>query len=486
MSLQPSSPDATIVSPSDAMVRPLASPAESDASCRSVLSLLIFTSALWLVFASLLGLLASLKFHAPNMLANYPWTTFGRIQPAHQNAFLYGFAIPAGLAVALWIFCRLGRTVLAFGGVAVAGALLWNVGVATGVAGILLGDNTGYEGLEIPSYASPILLVAFCLLGFCAVATFHNRRELELYPSQWFLFAALFWFAWIFSTAHTVVASQSISGLAQACVAFWYSNNLRLIVLGALGIGAIFYFIPKLIGAPLHSRALAIFAFWTLLFFGSWAGIPAGTPLPAWVGAWSGMAAILLILPILAVAVNFHMTAHASLEARRGSPPLRFILFAASAFVVATTLGILAQLRPMSDVLRFTFFEQGHIRLFLYGFFAMAMFGAIYHILPRLTLQEGRGGILGHFWLSAVGIICLFLSLAVGGAVQGFALNDPDVTFLNALFDTIIFFRISTLGELLMLAASLLFLLNITGQFYRCFRACCCPPSGKLPRKERR
>ncbi len=46
---------------------------EIDASCRVPLFLLFAKSAAWLVVASIFGLLASLRFHSPELLAGHAW-----------------------------------------------------------------------------------------------------------------------------------------------------------------------------------------------------------------------------------------------------------------------------------------------------------------------------------------------------------------------------------------------------------------------------
>ncbi len=84
-----------------------------DASCRVPLLALFGGAALWLVVGLALALLASLNFHMPWMFGDHAWLTYGRVQPAANDAILYGFAIPAALGVALWIFARLGETELA-------------------------------------------------------------------------------------------------------------------------------------------------------------------------------------------------------------------------------------------------------------------------------------------------------------------------------------------------------------------------------------
>src|ERR1035438_9433890 len=75
-----------------------------DASLRVPLLALFGGAALWLVIGSVLGLIASIKFHAPDFLANCPWLTYGRVQPAADDSLLYGFCIPAAPRVMLWIF----------------------------------------------------------------------------------------------------------------------------------------------------------------------------------------------------------------------------------------------------------------------------------------------------------------------------------------------------------------------------------------------
>ena len=50
-----------------------------DASCRVPLLALCGGAALWLVVGSVLAMIASIKFHAPDFLADCPWLTYGRV-----------------------------------------------------------------------------------------------------------------------------------------------------------------------------------------------------------------------------------------------------------------------------------------------------------------------------------------------------------------------------------------------------------------------
>jgi len=63
------------------------------------------------------------------------------------------------------------------------------------------------------------------------------------------------------------------------------------------------------------------------------------------------------------------------------------------------------------------------------------MFGAMYYIIPRLVEWEWPSASLirWHFWLAAIGILVMVGALTMGGLLQGFALNDPQVNFMTTL-----------------------------------------------------
>src|SRR2546425_1604425 len=324
--------------------------ADIDASCRNPVVFLFAKAAGWLVLGSVFGFIATLKFHKPDLLADSAWLTYGRVQPAAMNSFLYGFAFQAALGAALWIICRLGRTTLVQPGIAVVGAMIWNLGVAIGVVGILAGDSTGYEWLEMPRYASPILFTAYAIIGVCALLTFHHRREPTLYVSQWFLLAALFWFPWIYSTANLLLVFFPARGVLQAVVDWWYIGNLSQIWFGFIGLAAIFYFLPELTGRPLYSNYLAILAFWTLALFGGWCGLHYGAPLPAWMPSLSTVFTVLTVIPLIAVAINLNKTFSGAAAELKQSPPLRFVVFGALAYLLAGALTILSAFPYFSQI----------------------------------------------------------------------------------------------------------------------------------------
>jgi len=452
-------------------------PEEIDASCRVPVLFLFVCAAFWLVFASLLSLAASLKFHMPAFLADCPWLTYGRVQPAAANALVYGFAIQASLGVALWLVARLGRTALILPGLATIGAVIWNAGMKLGMLAIFAGDSTGFELLEMPGYVSPILFVAYAVIGVSALLTFIQRREPGLYVSQWFLLAALFWFPWIYSTANMLLVFVPVRGVMQAVVNWWFVGNLTNIWFGFIGLAAIFYFIPRLTGRPLHSRYQAMFAFWTLALFGSWGNVPHSAPLPSWLPGLSTVFAVFTLLPLVAVGLNLWHTLGGRLAAAKGEVSLRLLVISAAAYLVAGALSAVSSLDKVNELLCFTFFVPALKQLFLYGFVGLGLFGAIYHIVPQLTSSGFPSPRLVKLNVvcAIVGLVLCVFPLAIGGVVQGIALNDANVPFMDTLKPALMFFRLSTLGDLALLLASGALLINLFWLLTRCCRACCVP-----------
>ena len=107
------------------------------------------TSLVWLFLGSVFGDVVSLKFQFPDWLQQWGITSFGRLRPAHLSAMIYGWASIAMLGVALWIIPRLVHAPLRWPRLALAGLVLWNIGVAIGIVGLLVGRTDGLEWLEM-------------------------------------------------------------------------------------------------------------------------------------------------------------------------------------------------------------------------------------------------------------------------------------------------------------------------------------------------
>jgi cytochrome c oxidase cbb3-type subunit 1 len=449
-----------------------------EASCRLPLLALFASGATWFFLAILFSFLASLKFHEPHILASQAFWTYGRVHAASVNCLLYGFGVPMVVAVSYWLLCRLGRAPLACPVVALIGAKVWNLAVAAAVIGVLCGDSTGFDAFELPKYVLLPMLMGYLLMGVPAMLTFHRRAEGALYPSQWFVLGALFWFPWIFTTAAAMLVRMPARGIMQPIVAWWYAHNFSTVFLGFAGLASILYFVPKLLGRPLHSAYLAMAAFWGLAFFGSCGGIPAGAPFPIWIVSLSTVGTILSTAVVIAVAVNFYQTIRNDLDAMDNNLPVRFAYVALVFWLIASVHQIVGVLPNVAALTNFTWFAVAQWKLFHYGFFALAVFGAIYYVTPRLLDAAAPpdwsvGLVKAHFWCMFFGILISYISLIVGGVGQGFLLNDTKYTITQVMAGTLTALRADTMGDLLILLGTFFFLLNLAKLLVAHCRACC-------------
>jgi cytochrome c oxidase cbb3-type subunit 1 len=433
-----------------------------DQSIRIPVLVFLASGVFWLIVASGFWLLASSQIHTPTAWWTFPgvaWLSFGRTYPAFLNCFLYGWATCAGIGVGIWLLARLGRVPLRNPLFPVLAAATWNTGIAVGVLSVMVGATTGKQMLEFPSYAAFILFLAFVIVGLWALTIFWARRPGPTYVSQWYILGAFLWFSWMYSTANILLNFTSAPGPAQPAINWWYIGSLIDLWLTPIALGTAYYLIPKLVGRPIYSYGLALFGFWSLALLGGWTGMThlIGGPLPAWMITASIVARVLMILPVLAVAANFHLTIKAKFEDLGWNPALRFIVIGAMAYTAYGLEGSLISTRTIAQITQFTFVTFGHAQLGLFGFFSMILFGAYYYIVPRLLERQWLlpGFIKLHFWFNVVGIGLLLFAVTMGGLIQGFGLQDPRVS-MSAVSDLIgPFLLIQNVAVLLLMLANL-------------------------------
>jgi cytochrome c oxidase cbb3-type subunit 1 len=448
-------------------------PAEIDVSCSAPLAWLFGSAAVWLAIGTLLNLVASIKLHSPGFFADPAWLTFGRVRPAGMDALLYGFASQAAMGMIVWLTCRLGASPLCCRGPVLLAAWFWNLGVTIGVLGVLAGGSTGFGWVEMPRFAHGILFASYTVIGLVTLVSFHNRTERNLYVSQWYILAAMFWFPWIYSGAQLLLFSWPVRGVLQSFINVWFTNNFVTLWLGAVALATLFYFIPKLINRPLYSSYVAGFGFWTYVLFAGWTGPIQliGGPLPTWMIAIGTSAALLLIVPTVAVGYNWYMTVAGLRFDRRDASNvvLRCILFGALAYFVASVGGILLGCYRVSAITQFSLVPLALAYFIIYGFFGMTAFGAIYYIIPRATAFDWPSAKLVriHYACSVAGVGILFVALLLGGLIQGYRLNQTTVDIVRVTRGTIPFIGLSTLGWLILLVGQLAFLKNLFTLLHR-------------------
>lgn len=433
-----------------------------DASCRYPVVVFFVSAALWLLVGTVLALLASLKMHAPELLGDVSWLTWGRVRPAHLNTMIYGWGSMSGVGVILWLVARLCRVRCPLQLPLVVGAVLWNVGVAGGTIGLLSGGSTSVEWLEFPYPWSFLFALVFAVVMAATIMMFSARRVRHVYVSQWYLFGAILWFPFLYVLANSLIHGRVATGVVQASANWWFAHNVLGLWFTPIGLAAIYYLLPKVLGRPIHSYYLSILGFWTLALFYNWAGTHhlVGGPIPAWLVTVGIVGSVMMFIPVTVVAINHHMTMVGNFHRLKTSPTLRFIVFGGMAYTVVSYQGSLQALRTVNEVSHFTHYTVAHAHLGVYAFFTMVMFGSVYYIAPRLLNREWFSArlIKVHFWGTAAGMALYWVSLTWGGWLQGMRMNDPDVPFLDIVDMTIPYLGARSVAGVLMTIGHIAFL----------------------------
>jgi cytochrome c oxidase cbb3-type subunit 1 len=428
-----------------------------DTSATSPTVVYFVTAVGWLIIGSIFGLVTSLKFNLPEWLGNISMLTFGRVRPAHLNTIMYGWASLAGAGAIVWLTGRLCRTTIRWTWTLYVSAILWNLGVLLGTIAILTGYSEGIEWLEFPQIAGGLIALGFVFFALSILKTFSKRQVKHVYVSLWYILASMIWFPLLY-----VVANLGIyQGVVQAAMNWWFAHNALAVWFTPIGLALAYYFIPKVIGRPIYSYYLGLLGFWSFALFYNWNGIHhlIGGPIPTWLVTVSIVASVMMVVPVMAVAVNHHMTTLGHFSMLRYSPTLRFVVFGSMSYTAVSVQGSLESLRSFNEVVHFTHYTVGHAHLGVYAFLSMILFGAIYYIMPRLAKWEWPypNLIKVHFWLNAVGIAVYVIVMCAGGWFQGMQMNNASIPFIDVVNMTKAYLWGRSIGGAMMVAGHLVF-----------------------------
>ncbi len=425
-------------------------------------------AAVWLVVASVAGLLASVKLHAPDLLTDTAWLTFGRLRTIHLNAVAYGWAPMGLLGMAIWLLPRLLHTPLQGGRLVILGAALWNGGLIAGLGGLAVGISAGMEWLEIPWQVGSLFAIGGMLMGLPLVFMLPRRKVHHLYVSVWYMGAALFWFPILYLVAKIPGVHF---GVEQATMNWWFGHNVLGLFYTPMSLAIIYYLLPKIIGRPVRSYNLSLLGFWTLAFFYGQVGAHhlIGGPIPEWLITLSIVQSVMMIIPVVAFSVNQHLTLKGYFSALKYSPVLRFIFFGACMYTVASVQGSFEALRSVNSVTHFTHFTVAHAHIGMYGFVSMVIFGGIYFAMPRVVnIPWPKPALISwHFWLVVAGFAVYVITLSIGGILQGLILLDPARPFMDSVAVTLPWLKGRSIGGGLMTLGHFIFAYHVALMIFR-------------------
>jgi len=403
------------------------------------------SSVFWLVVAISLGIVMALEFIAPDFLAGIPWLVFPRIRQAHVNGLAFGFLSMAMIAGWYYMVPRLTKADIHSQKLGNVVMVLWNVALAVGVTGVVLGYTQAREYAELIWQVDILIMAALLLTGYNMFRTIAARKVEHLYVSLWYIMGSLIWFPIVFAIGNVIwnPPSGALFGLNDAIWGWFYGHNILGLWFTTGAVPVIYYILPKETRRPLYGYTLALIAFWFLAFFYSGVGTHhiLQSPVPEWLKTISVICSIGLFIPVLAFVINVFMTMRGSWRALYYSIPLRFVISGAAFYLLVSLQGSTQALRGFNSFIHFTNWTVAHAHLALLGFVGFTMMGLIYYIVPRLCSLDGQCLLYSerlawiHWWLTTIGFLGFFLVLTAAGLTQagGYAQGLPTVMILPAV-----------------------------------------------------
>ncbi|HSC31109.1 MAG TPA: cbb3-type cytochrome c oxidase subunit I [Gemmatimonadaceae bacterium] len=439
-------------------------------AARDVLSAYIVCAALWLVFATFVGVLLSFKFAYPEFAAHTSWLTFGRLRPIHTNDTFYAWASIGLVGLAYYIAARSSRTALYSAALAWAGLTLFNVAAIAGTITLAMGINNGT--LEYREWWWPIRLVflaALIITAWNLLATVARRSTEDIYLSNWYTIGAVLWTCII---AIVAVLPWYQYGLGQVAVSGYFMHNAVGLWFTPMALGILYYAIPKLFSRPIYSYALGVFAFWTNLIFYPIIGSHhfLYSPLPWWLQTTAIVFSVAMLVPVWGGSANFLLTMRGQPE-RLARSPAMFVLIGVLGYLIGSSQGTLEAFRSSQQIWHLTNYTVGHSHLTMYGFVSFVIWGGVYALLPRATGKNPDSLLMGiHFWMATVGIVIYVLALSIGGTVQGLDWIHA-LPFIESVTDMAPFWLWRAVGGSLMFLSHLVFAWNVWQMTYARQRA---------------
>ncbi|MEQ8835477.1 MAG: cbb3-type cytochrome c oxidase subunit I, partial [Lacipirellulaceae bacterium] len=381
-----------------------------------------FIAAIGYLFVSMSGgLMMALQLVQWNPLHDSEYLSPGRWRMVHTNAIAYGFIANSFLGALHWAIPRLTLKPVLDKRLSYFIFFAWQVVVLATAVGIVMGQAQGVEWGETPVWIDPLALAGLALVAVNFMAPIIQMKG-PLYVTLWYFMAA---FVWTFLTyaMGNFVPQYFVSGTSAGVIAGLFIHDLVGLFVTPLAWGLMYYFVPILLKKPIWSHGLSIVGFWGLAFFYPLQGIHhfLYTATPDFLEYGAVISTIAVEFVVTTVVINFFGTIWGSGRAVVTNLPIRWFYTGMVLYFVTCAQCALQVTHTFQKLIHYTDWVVGHAHLVMFGVFSMWFFGMMTYLFPRLlkTSWYSRSLCEWHFWLSAGGIVVMFLDLSLGGMFQG-------------------------------------------------------------------
>lgn len=429
----------------------------------------LYSSVVWLLVGGLLFFIASAKLVSPGLLTTRA-LTYGRVAAAASVTLQFGWLGLAALGGIFYVLPRVTGSRMASEAAGRAVAIIFNLVILVDMILLLFVGVQGAPYSELPVYLWAVIVLALLSVAVNVVRTVASRTVEEIYVSVWFFVAASVWAPVALGAAHLLKLNEAGRQVAD----LFGLNAVLTLWLGAIGMGVVYYILPRATGSPLYSHRLAMVGFWFLAFVGPLAGESRRIfgPSPVWLQTVAITATIGLLVPALALVVNVFGTLLGAWDKVPSHPSARFVIGGSLFYGAGSLLALIASFRSSARVLGGTEAIAAGIWILVLGAFTLWAGGLMTYAVPKIM---GRRWVFSvrvtmHFWLTTLGAGLVVVSLFLSGLLTAAVLNAGNANQLpfssgggyDVIISTVSRFRVlGVLGAGLFLLGQVIFALHL-------------------------
>ena len=423
----------------------------------------LISSVVFFAITTFVGLLLSLKFIWPEFMGSAPWLTFGRVRPLHVNGVLFGWLLAADIGLLFYVVPRICGNRLWSEKLGIATVVLFDLIILSAVYTTLSGTTQGLEYAELPFALDVGVTLAWVMFGVNIFMTIATRKHEKLYVSLWYTMGAIVWTAFVYISGNFATLFQK--GIGQANLNWFYVHNAVGLIFTPLGLALAYYFIPLAADKPLYSHRLSMIGFWSIAFIYVWTGAHhmLHGPISQWLQTVAILFSVMLIIPVWTVITNFYGTVSGHWDRVKASPILKYLMAGTTFYLLTCFQGPMHSLRTVNAIVSKTDWIPGHAHMAVLGAFSFFAIGGTLWSLPRITGRPIHSDALANrsFWLMLWGGLIYFVSLWVGGFMQGLQWNDTSIPWVDTVMSMKPYYVARALGGALIFAGVVAFLYNV-------------------------
>lgn len=422
------------------------------------------SATFWLVLGTSVGEYIGIKFVSPDA-DHISWLSFGRLRPVHTNMVFWGWSSMAMLGLGYYVVSTVSNTVVYSIKRGYYSLILMNAAIVIGSGMLMAGINNG--GGEYREYIWPVMAlfaggIVVSLVNY--IQTIAQRKTKEIYISNWYIVSAMMFLTVIVTVGYLPFYQN---GLGETIIQGYYMHQAVGMWFMFFNLGLVYYFLPQQLNTPIYSYSLGILAFWSQILFYTLIGTHhfIFSSIPWWLQTVAIVGSMGMLIPVFSGTTNFIMTFRGNFNKIGRSYTLPFYIVGILFYFTGSTQGTAEAFRETNLIWHFTDFTTAHSHITMYGIIAFFLWASIYTIVPRLTGNEPKQGLVGaHFWMALIGVLFYTIPLMIGGTLKGIAWRDGK-PFIDSVVLMAPYWLWRAIGGSLMWASHLVFAWNIYVMF---------------------